>query len=311
MLTLTVLAVLAALTKEEVGLALAVLGVWIVVRGGLGRRYGAVLAAAVARLGRVRRARWSSPTSTRARARRSSTATRASARTAAGVTRTLVTRPWEALDQLGSYDRISYLVALLAAAAVPLARRAPARGRRPARDADQRPRRLVPAVLDRVPVRGRRVPFLVAAADPRPRRASAAAARPAWLARLLERDARGRRRLGRRGRCSPGVYLGPLPWWGGIPASARTSAPSSTASAPTPPPSPARSRMIPDGVPVSAGNLLAAHLSERGASTPSRSSATPQWVLVDVKRPYVGDRTSPRATPPRWRRCATGRTCAW
>ena len=48
---LTVLATLAALTKEEVGLALAMLGVWMVVRGA-GRRYGAFLAAAVARVGR-------------------------------------------------------------------------------------------------------------------------------------------------------------------------------------------------------------------------------------------------------------------
>jgi len=37
---LSVAAVLAALTKEEVGLALAVLGVWMIVRG-RGRRYGA------------------------------------------------------------------------------------------------------------------------------------------------------------------------------------------------------------------------------------------------------------------------------
>ena len=43
--TLTVLAVLAALTKEEVGLALAVLGVWMFVRG-TGRRYGPLLAVA-------------------------------------------------------------------------------------------------------------------------------------------------------------------------------------------------------------------------------------------------------------------------
>ncbi len=43
LVTLTVLAALAILSKEEVGLAVAMLGVWMVVRG-TSRRYGAVLA---------------------------------------------------------------------------------------------------------------------------------------------------------------------------------------------------------------------------------------------------------------------------
>ena len=45
-MTLTIFAVLAALTKEEVALALAMLGVWMMVRGITRRRYGAFLAAA-------------------------------------------------------------------------------------------------------------------------------------------------------------------------------------------------------------------------------------------------------------------------
>ena len=59
----------------------------------------------------------------------------------AGVTRTLLTRPWEAAEVLASYDRLSYLVALLAPLAF-LSLAAPAAGGRgPARGAHQRPRR--------------------------------------------------------------------------------------------------------------------------------------------------------------------------
>ncbi len=82
-MTLTILAVLAALTKEEVALSLAMLGVWMMVRGITRRRYGAFLAAAVAGLGRLRRPLASSPATTPARGPSSWTATARWARTAA------------------------------------------------------------------------------------------------------------------------------------------------------------------------------------------------------------------------------------
>ncbi len=85
-MTLTIFAVLAALTKEEVALALAMLGVWMMVRGITRRRYGAFLAAAS--LAWVAFAvLWIIPTTTPGRAPSSSTATDRSGRTAAGSSR--------------------------------------------------------------------------------------------------------------------------------------------------------------------------------------------------------------------------------
>jgi uncharacterized membrane protein len=102
---LTVFAVLAALTKEEVGLALAVLGLWMVVRG-LGRRYGAALAAAllawVAVAVLVVVPRFSD-------GRGSAFVERYATLGDDGgeVARTLLTRPWEAAELVASSDRLS------------------------------------------------------------------------------------------------------------------------------------------------------------------------------------------------------------
>jgi hypothetical protein len=53
--------------------------------------------------------------------------------------------------------------------------------------------------------------------------------------------------------------------------------------------------MVPAGVPVSAGNLLAAHLSERRRIYTFPTVLDARWVLVDTHRPYLGDRLEPRA----------------
>jgi hypothetical protein len=48
--------------------------------------------------------------------------------------------------------------------------------------------------------------------------------------------------------------------------------------------------LIPDDVPVSAGNLLGAHLSERERILTFPVIDEAEWVVVDRRRPYVGDR---------------------
>ena len=137
------------------------------------------------------------------------------------------------------------------------------------------------------------MPFLVAAAIlglARLRRAE----RPAWLVRPLKRDgavAAGWVALV----LVSGVYLGPLPWWGAVPvvgsderteqyrlgehaeAAARAVA------------------MIPDDVAVSAGNLIGAHLSERERILTFPVVDEAQWVIIDRRRPYLGDRLLPAA----------------
>ena len=109
---LAITAALAALTKEEVGLALAVLGLWMIVRG-RGRRAGAALAAAslawvaVAVLVII-------PHFNDGRGSAFVGRYATLGEDGAGVAATVLTRPWEAAEVLASYDRLSYLVALLA-----------------------------------------------------------------------------------------------------------------------------------------------------------------------------------------------------
>jgi uncharacterized membrane protein len=289
-LILSASAVLAALTKEEVGLALAVLGLWMVVRG-RGGRYGAALAAAslawVAVAVLVIIPRFND-------GRGSAFVDRYATLGDDGpeVARTLLTRPWEAAELVASYDRISYLVALLA----PLAFLSFAA---PLLAAGALPEALINVLSDWFPQYSIEfqyvaviVPFLVAAAVlglARLRRLE----RPAPLARALRRDgAVAAVSVGVV--LASGVYLGPLPWWGAVPAvgsderteqyrldeHARAAARAVA--------------LVPDGVPVSAGNLLGAHLSERERILTFPVIGEAQWVLVDRTRPYVGDRLGPR-----------------
>ena len=112
---LSVLAVPTALTKEEVGLALAMLGLWMVVRG-LGRRYGIALAAAslawVAIALLVVIPHFNAGQGSEFVHRYGSLGP-----DGGGIAHTLLTRPWEAVQLVASYDRLSYLGALL----IPLA----------------------------------------------------------------------------------------------------------------------------------------------------------------------------------------------
>ncbi|HEX2508420.1 MAG TPA: DUF2079 domain-containing protein [Miltoncostaeaceae bacterium] len=288
---LTVFAVLAALTKEEVGLALAVLGIWMIVRG-LGRRYGAALAVAalawVAVAVLVIIPRFNEGQGSAFVDRYSSLGD-----DGAGVARTLLTRPWEAAELVASYDRLSYLVALLAPLAF-LSLLAPLLA------AGALPEVVINVLADWFPQYSIEfqyvaviVPFLVAAAIlglARLRRAD----RPAWLARALERD--GAVAAGWVAVVlAAGVYLGPLPWWGGVPVvgsdqrteqfrSGEHAAAASRAVA-----------LIPDDVPVSAGNLMGAHLSERERILTFPVVDEARWVILDRRRPYLGDRLLPAA----------------
>ncbi len=288
---LTTCAVLAALTKEEVGLALAMLGLWMVVRG-RGRRYGAALAAVslawVALAVTVIIPRFNDG---RGSAFVDRYATLGD--DGGGVARTLLTRPWEAAELLASYDRLSYLVALLA----PLAFLSLAA---PLLAAGALPEVLINTLSDWFPQYSIEfqyvaviVPFVVAAAIlglARLRRRD----RPEWLARALERD-RAVAGAWIAVVLVSGVVLGPLPWWGAVPAigsderveqyrlgdHARAAARAVA--------------LIPDGVPVSAGNLPGAHLSERERILTFPVLGEAEWVIVDRRRPYLGDRLAPVA----------------
>lgn len=286
---LTVFAVLAALTKEEVGLALAMLGLWMVVRG-LGRRYGAALAGAalawVAIAVLVIIPHFNAGQGSAFVDRYASLGD-----DGAGVTRTLLTRPWEAAELVASYDRLSYLVALLAPLAF-LSLLAPLLA------AGALPEVLINVLADWFPQYSIEfqyvaviVPFLVAAAIlglARLRRAE----RPAWLVRALEHDG-----LVAAGWVAvvlaAGVHLGPLPWWGEVPAVGsderteqfRTGAHADAAARAV--------ALIPDDVPVSADNLIGAHLSERERVLTFPVVGEARWVVVDTLRPYLGDRLLP------------------
>lgn len=289
-LVLTVMASLAALTKEEVGLALAMLGVWMVVRG-TGRRYGAFLA--VAGLAWTAFAvlfvipRYNAGQGSEFVDRYGSLGSDGH-----GVALTLLTRPWEAVQLVGSYDRLSYLAALLLPLLLlPLAA--------PLLLLGALPEVLINILADWFPQYSIQfqyvaviVPFAVGASIlglARLRRAG----RPEVLVRLLE-DPRRVAAVWVGAVAISGVYLGPLPWWSAVPvvgSSARVEQYRVTDH------SRAMARavaLVPGHAPVSAGNLLGAHLSERERIYTFPVIADARWVLVDRRRPYLGDRLSPR-----------------
>jgi uncharacterized membrane protein len=290
--TLTVLAVAAALCKEQVGLALAMLGLWMVVRG-LGRRYGIALAAAsltwVAFAVSVVIPRYNAGEGSAFVGRYSSLGS-----DEGEVVTTLLTRPWDAVDLVVGYDRLSYLVALLAPLLLlPFAA--------PLLAAAALPEIAINVLTDWFPQYSIEfhyvaviVPFLVTASIlglARLRRAD----RPAVLVRALEDPVRvavvwvGAVAVA-------GLFMGPLPWWRDVPLIGSDN--QRLAQYHVTDHSRAMARavaMIPDDVPVSAGNLLGAHLSERERILTFPVIAEARWVIVDTRRPYLADRLLPRA----------------
>ena len=290
-MTLTILAVLAALTKEEVGLALAMLGVWMMVRGIGGRRYGAFLAAAS--LAWVAFAvLWVIPHYNAGQG--SEFVDRYGSLGADGgdVLTTLLTRPWEAAEVAGSYDRLSYLGALLLPMLLlPLAA--------PLLLAGALPEVLINILADWFPQYSIEfqyvaviVPFVVGAAIlglARVRRLR----RPEPLVRFLAHP----------GRVAAvwvavvalaGVYQGPLPVWQHVPlvgADSRVEQYDVTDHSRV---MARATALIPDDVAVSAGNLFGAHLSERTRIYTFPVIGDADWVIVDQRRPYIADRIGPR-----------------
>ena len=275
--TLTVLAGLTLLTKEEVGLALAVLGVWMFVRG-TGRRYGPALTAVslvwVAFAMKVVIPHFNDGRGTEFSSRYD------------------LGSPWESIRWILGYDRISYLGALLIPLLfLPLLA--------PLLAAGALPEVLINVLAEYFPQYSIQyqyvaviVPFLVAASIlglARLRRRP-----PAFLAGAAART-RAVAAVWVGTAALSGVYLGPVPWWGAVPwvgSDARTEQYDVTDH------SRAMARavaLIPDDVPVSAGNLLGSHLSERERVYTFPVIGDARWIVVDARRPYLADRLLPRA----------------
>ena len=287
--TLGVCAGLALLSKEEVGLALAMLGLWIAVRGGR-RRAGAILAAVS--LAWVAIAVWVIiPHYNDGRGSEFLSRYGELGSGPGDIARTLFTRPWDAVDVAVSHHRITYLLALLLPLAG-LSLLAPllAAGALPEIGfnilADGWPQYSIEyqyvAVI---------VPFLVASALLGLARLRAAS-RPGWLVRATERS--GLIAVGMVVLVLlAGVRLGPIPWFSGLPLSNP-----SRADQYQPGPHAAvldrAVAMVPDGARVSAGNYLGAHLSARDRIYTFPMVADADWVLVDRQRPAIGWAMDPK-----------------
>lgn len=198
-----------------------------------------------------------------------------------GVLRTVVTRPWEAVDAAISPGRMTYLLALLVPLLLlPLLAPLLAVGALPDLAlnllAEWWPQYSIEFQYGAVIA-----PFLVAAAILGV--AHAARRVPAGpLAALLVAVVAGA--------C---VVTGPLPWWGPLSAASpnRLDEYAETAHARVM----ARAvALVPDGAPVSAGNQLGAHLSERRRILTFPVVGDAEWVVVDRRRPAVGFVPNPR-----------------
>ena len=274
------------------GLALAVLGVWMFVRG-TGRRYGPVLAAVsvawVAFAMKVVIPHFNEGRGTEFSSRYD------------------VGSPWEAVQWVAGYDRLSYLGALLIPLLfLPLLA--------PLLAAGALPEVLINVLAEYFPQYSIQfqyvavvVPFLVAASILGPR--DACARRPPGVPGPGPRRAPGRwRRCGwGRSRCRGST-------WGrcrGGARSRRWARTPRTEQYRVTDHSRAMARavaLIPDDVPVSAGNLFGSHLSERERVYTFPVIGDARWIIVDARRPYLADRLLPRAArrPARGARGAPG-----
>lgn len=288
---LGVCAVAAVLSKEQVGLAVAVLGVWAIVAHGR-RRWGAAMA--------VGGVAWSvlaitvvipafTPTGT------GSPFARRYAELGDGegaILRSLVTRPWEAAAQMATQGRLLYLAALLlpllllplaapllAAAALPdlllnlLADYWPQYSIQFQYTAVVTPFLVVAALRGLARLRARTGPPVLVAVVRRPGPVAVAMVVAVVVA-------------GWRG--------GPLPFWRYVPGGSHirvgefevTSHSRVMARA---------TALIPDDVPVSASNPFGAHLSDRRRVLTFPVVADARYVIVDERRPFLADRLVPAA----------------
>ncbi len=282
---LAVAATLAVLSKEQVGLAVTMLGIWTLVR------HRQRLWAAVMIVGGLGWTAFSmlviiphfAPTGASPFVGRYSRF----GDDGGSVVRTLLTEPWRAVEALASGAKLEYLAALLLPVLVaPLAA--------PLLLLGAAPDLLLNTLTDYWPQYAIEnqyaaviIPFVIAAMI-------------AGIARIRRRATSrvGRAVVGRPSVVAAvmigavlasGYHLGPLPVWGDLPRGSDyrtyefTVEPHTRAMT-------AAVDLVPDGVPVSAGNLLGARLSarERIYSFPVIGDA--QWVLVDTARPFLIDR---------------------
>lgn len=288
---LAVCATLAVLSKEQVGLAVAVLGVWAAVAHGR-RRWGAAMAA-----GGVA---WSVLAITVVIPRFTPAGTgspfaRRYAELGAGegeILRTVVTRPWEAAAQMATQGRLLYLAAmLLPLLLLPLAA--------PLLAAGALPDLLLNLLADYWPQYSIQfqytalvTPFLVAGAlrglarlraCRRPTVMRVLTRRPVPLAITMVAAV-----------VVAGWRGGPLPFWRYVPGGSQirvgefevTSHSRVMAEA---------VRLVPRDVPVSASNPFGAHLSDRRRVLTFPVIADARYVLVDERRPFLADRLVPAA----------------
>lgn len=275
---------LALLAKEEVGLSLVVLGIWMIARGR--RRAGAILAAvsgawvAIA-VGVVIPAfgDGASPLSGRY----------ADLGDGPGdVVAALLLRPWEAPHALAG--NWAYLLALV----VPLVF-LPFRA--PLLAAAALPEILLNVLSSHGPQHeithhyaAVTAPFLVAAAVMglgRLRRRS----RPAWLRRALGAPVVVACLLLAAGFAS-GVRLGPLPWWQDLPGGSTKRVYEYTVTYHAEVLQRAVA-LVPDGVPASASNHLGAHLSARKRIHLFPVVGDAEWVAIDIGRRPLGIEVGP------------------
>jgi uncharacterized membrane protein len=290
---LAVFAGLALLCKEEVGLALMVLGLWLTFRGA--RRAGLTLAGASAAW--VAFAVWVVIPHFNGGRQSAFVGRYGDLGGSEGeIVRTLVTRPWEAVQTVATWGRLSYLLALLVpllllpllapgllACAVPeLALNLLA---------DYWPQHSVEFQYVAVPA-----PFLVAAAILGLARLTGGREEHAWRWRTLGE------RLGRLLRwpaAGPiaavlgvtlllaGIRLGPMPWWKSLPLASQSRVNQYHRTAHTAALE-AAVDLVPPGVPVSAGNHIGSHLSARARIMTFPVVAEAQYVLVDQRQPDIG-----------------------
>jgi uncharacterized membrane protein len=283
----------ALLCKEEVGLALVVLGLWMAFRGA--RRAGLVLAAvsgawvAVAIGVVIPHFNGGRPSAFLSRYGDLGSSEGA-------IVRTVLTRPWDAVQTAATWGRVTYLLAMLLPLLL-LSLLAPALAACAVPElalnvlADWWPQRSIEFQYVAVPA-----PFLVAAAI-------------LGLARLTgaqDVGARRRRPLGARvGRLlrwppgpaigaalvvalvASGIRLGPLPWWSSLPLASQSRVNEYHRTAHTAALD-AAVALVPAGDPVSAGNHLGAHLSARERILTFPVIADARWVLVDERQPDIG-----------------------
>ena len=289
--TLAATATLAAFTKEQVGLSLVILGIWMAVSLGR-RRAGAILAAASLAWSAI--AVWVIIPHYNAGQASAFVGDRYGdlGSGTGDVLRTLVLHPWEAVRLGATADGGKYLAALiLPLLALSLFAPLLAAGALPdlllnllsSRPEQHHIEYHYSAVI---------APFLIAAAirglaTLRRRR------RPGWLVHLVASP--GRVAIGLVAAVAvAGFLLGPLPFWSRLPGGSKVRAEQYRV-----PPRAALWReaaaLVPDGAVVSAGNRIAGHLSDRRKILAFPTIADAQYVVIDLQRPDVDDDVDPAA----------------